>query len=143
ELPAVPGPLHVQRLLPRRPQRRLRQRRREVRPRPEHPAGEHQQRQHPDHPDSRRVRPRDTGPRIGASPAQPAALDPGHQLPGFAARLAAGWWSLMLLRATKVRLFLFSLIAVVGIVYVGGTYAGLDRLFFSRGYRVTVQLADS
>ncbi len=49
----------------------------------------------------------------------------------------------MLLRATKVRLFLFSLIAVVGIVYVGGTYAGLDRLFFSRGYRVTVQLADS
>jgi phospholipid/cholesterol/gamma-HCH transport system substrate-binding protein len=50
---------------------------------------------------------------------------------------------MMLLRATKVRLFLFSLIAVVGIVYVGGTYAGLDRLFFSRGYRVTVQLADS
>jgi len=49
----------------------------------------------------------------------------------------------MLLRGTKVRLFLFSLIAVVGIVYVGGTYAGLDRLFFSRGYRVTVQLADS
>jgi phospholipid/cholesterol/gamma-HCH transport system substrate-binding protein len=49
----------------------------------------------------------------------------------------------MLLRVTKVRLFLFALIAVVGIVYVGGTYAGLDRLFGARGYRVTVQLADS
>jgi phospholipid/cholesterol/gamma-HCH transport system substrate-binding protein len=49
----------------------------------------------------------------------------------------------MLLRATKVRLFLFAMIAVVGIVYVGGTYAGLDRLFGARGYRVTVQLADS
>ncbi|HEU5472392.1 MAG TPA: MlaD family protein [Actinophytocola sp.] len=39
----------------------------------------------------------------------------------------------------KVRLFLFSLIAVVGIGYVGGTYVGL----FSTGYTVTVQLADS
>lgn len=49
----------------------------------------------------------------------------------------------MLLRATKVRLFLFAMIAVIGIAYVGGTYAGLDRLFGARGYRVTVQLADS
>ena len=49
----------------------------------------------------------------------------------------------MLLRATKVRLLLFALIAVVGIAYVGGTYAGLDRLFGVRGYRVTVELADS
>jgi phospholipid/cholesterol/gamma-HCH transport system substrate-binding protein len=49
----------------------------------------------------------------------------------------------MLLRGTKIRLFLFAMIAVVGIVYVGGTYAGLDRLFGARGYRVTVQLADS
>lgn len=49
----------------------------------------------------------------------------------------------MLLRGTKVRLFLFAMIAVVGIVYVGGTYAGLDRLFGTRGYRVTVQLAES
>jgi phospholipid/cholesterol/gamma-HCH transport system substrate-binding protein len=49
----------------------------------------------------------------------------------------------MLLRATKIRLLLFSLIAVLGIAYVGGTYAGLDRLFFSRGYQVTVRLADS
>jgi len=49
----------------------------------------------------------------------------------------------MLLRGTKVRLLLFAMIAVVGIVYVGGTYAGLDRLFGARGYRVTMQLADS
>jgi phospholipid/cholesterol/gamma-HCH transport system substrate-binding protein len=49
----------------------------------------------------------------------------------------------MLLRGTKVRLFLFALIAVVGIGYVGGTYAGLDRLFWSRGYEVTAQFADS
>jgi phospholipid/cholesterol/gamma-HCH transport system substrate-binding protein len=49
----------------------------------------------------------------------------------------------MLLRATKVRLLVFAMIAVVGIVYVGGTYAGLDRLFGARGYRVTMQLADS
>jgi phospholipid/cholesterol/gamma-HCH transport system substrate-binding protein len=49
----------------------------------------------------------------------------------------------MLVRATKVRLFLFALIAVLGIAFVGGRYAGLDRLFFSRGYEVTVQFADS
>jgi phospholipid/cholesterol/gamma-HCH transport system substrate-binding protein len=49
----------------------------------------------------------------------------------------------MLLLGTKVRLFVFAMIAVVGIVYVGGTYAGLDRLFGARGYRVTVELADS
>jgi phospholipid/cholesterol/gamma-HCH transport system substrate-binding protein len=49
----------------------------------------------------------------------------------------------MLLRVTKIRLLVFALIAVVGVVYVGGTYAGLDRLFGARGYRVTVQLADS
>ncbi|MGH3881121.1 MAG: MCE family protein [Actinophytocola sp.] len=49
----------------------------------------------------------------------------------------------MLVRATKVRLFLFALIAVVGIGYVGGTYAGLDRLLWPSGYRVTAQFADS
>jgi phospholipid/cholesterol/gamma-HCH transport system substrate-binding protein len=49
----------------------------------------------------------------------------------------------MLLRATKFRLFLFSLIAVVGIGYVGGTYAGLDRMFWPTGYQVTARFADS
>lgn len=49
----------------------------------------------------------------------------------------------MLSRPTRIRLLVFVLIAVVGVVYVGGTYAGLDRLFGQRGYRVTVNLADS
>ncbi|OLF18945.1 MCE family protein [Actinophytocola xanthii] len=49
----------------------------------------------------------------------------------------------MLLRATKVRLLLFAVIAVVGVAYVGGTYAGLDRLFGPRGYQVTVRFPDS
>jgi phospholipid/cholesterol/gamma-HCH transport system substrate-binding protein len=49
----------------------------------------------------------------------------------------------MLLRATKIRLLLFALIAVVGVAYVGGTYAGLDRLFGPRGYQVTVRFPDS
>ena len=49
----------------------------------------------------------------------------------------------MLFLAHKIRLLLFTMIAVVGIIYVGGTYAGLDRLFGARGFRVTVQLADS
>lgn len=49
----------------------------------------------------------------------------------------------MLLRATKVRLFLFALIAVVGIGYVGGTYAGLDRLLWPTGYEVTARFADA
>ncbi|CRK59551.1 MCE-family protein Mce1F [Alloactinosynnema sp. L-07] len=49
----------------------------------------------------------------------------------------------MLAMPVKVRLFLFSLIAVVGIAYVGGTYAGLDRLVGLRGYTVTARFADS
>jgi phospholipid/cholesterol/gamma-HCH transport system substrate-binding protein len=49
----------------------------------------------------------------------------------------------MLLRATKIRLLLFAMIAVVGIGYVGGTYAGLDRLLWPSGYQVTARFADS
>ncbi|MQA07092.1 MAG: MCE family protein [Pseudonocardiaceae bacterium] len=49
----------------------------------------------------------------------------------------------MLLRRVKVQLVLFVVIAVLGIGYVGGTYAGLDALFGTRGYQVTVQLPDS
>jgi phospholipid/cholesterol/gamma-HCH transport system substrate-binding protein len=47
------------------------------------------------------------------------------------------------MRGTRIRLLLFAMIAVAGVVYVGGTYAGLDRLFGARGYQVTVRLADS
>ncbi|TCP45392.1 phospholipid/cholesterol/gamma-HCH transport system substrate-binding protein [Tamaricihabitans halophyticus] len=49
----------------------------------------------------------------------------------------------MLLRRVKVQLVVFVVIAVVGVGYVGGQYAGLDRLFGSRGYVVSVQLSES
>ncbi|GAA4528405.1 MCE family protein [Amycolatopsis samaneae] len=46
-------------------------------------------------------------------------------------------------RATRIRLLAFMIIAVVSVVYAGGKYAGLDRLFGTRGYLVTAKLADS
>jgi phospholipid/cholesterol/gamma-HCH transport system substrate-binding protein len=49
----------------------------------------------------------------------------------------------MITRKIRVQLAVFLLIAAVGVTYVGGRYAGLDRLFGTGGYRVTVQLADS
>ena len=49
----------------------------------------------------------------------------------------------MITRKIRVQLAVFLLIAAVGVTYVGGRYAGLDRLFGAGGYRVTVQLADS
>ncbi|MDA3648712.1 MCE family protein [Saccharopolyspora indica] len=49
----------------------------------------------------------------------------------------------MFSRKTKVHLALFLVLAVVGIGYTGGRYAGLDRLVGGNGYSVTVQLADS
>ncbi|SFB38196.1 phospholipid/cholesterol/gamma-HCH transport system substrate-binding protein [Amycolatopsis marina] len=49
----------------------------------------------------------------------------------------------MLTRKHRTQLLVFAVIAVVSVVYVGGTYAGLDRLFGARGYVVTAQLADS
>lgn len=49
----------------------------------------------------------------------------------------------MLTRKTKIQFVLFLVIAVVGVTYAGARYAGLDRLFGSRGYVVTVRLADS
>lgn len=49
----------------------------------------------------------------------------------------------MMSRATRIKLVVFAVIATVTVVYVGGRYAGLDRLFGSRGYVVTAQLADS
>ncbi|MGI5128160.1 MCE family protein [Pseudonocardia sp. CA-107938] len=49
----------------------------------------------------------------------------------------------MITTRMRVQLVVFMLIAAVGITYVGGDYAGLNRLFGTGGYRVTVQLADS
>ncbi|UOZ11405.1 MULTISPECIES: MCE family protein [unclassified Amycolatopsis] len=49
----------------------------------------------------------------------------------------------MITRKTRIQLIAFVVIAVVSVVYAGGKYAGLDRLFGSRGYVVTAQLTDS
>lgn len=49
----------------------------------------------------------------------------------------------MVTRKVTVQLLVFVVIAVSGIVYAGGNYAGLGRLFGIQGYLVTVQLADS
>lgn len=49
----------------------------------------------------------------------------------------------MITRKTKIQLAVFLVIAVVSVVYAGGKYAGLDRLFGTRGYLVTAQLVDS
>ncbi|MGP4019601.1 MCE family protein [Saccharopolyspora sp. 5N708] len=49
----------------------------------------------------------------------------------------------MFARKTKARLGLFLVLAVVGIGYTGGQYAGLDRYFGGNGYPVTVRMADS
>lgn len=49
----------------------------------------------------------------------------------------------MLRRRSKIQLVAFVLIALVGMVYAGGKYAGLGRLFGFDGYNVTVKLSDS
>lgn len=49
----------------------------------------------------------------------------------------------MITRKMRVRLVVFAVIAVAGIGYAGGNYAGLGTLFGVHGYRVTVRLADS
>lgn len=46
-------------------------------------------------------------------------------------------------RKRRIQLAAFVLIAVVGVVYAGGKYAGLGRYFGFDGYDVTVQLSDS
>ncbi|WP_027946074.1 MCE family protein [Amycolatopsis taiwanensis] len=43
----------------------------------------------------------------------------------------------------RAKLLAFALIAVLSVVYVGGKYAGVDRLLGARGYLVTAQLTDS
>jgi phospholipid/cholesterol/gamma-HCH transport system substrate-binding protein len=49
----------------------------------------------------------------------------------------------MIARKVRVQIIVFAVIAVVGITYVGGRYAGLDRLLGPRGYVVTAQFVDS
>lgn len=49
----------------------------------------------------------------------------------------------MFTRRHWAKLLAFGLVAVLSVGYAGAKYAGLDRLFGTRGYVVTAQLADS
>lgn len=49
----------------------------------------------------------------------------------------------MLSRLVRLQVALFAIIAVVGVGYVGATYAGLDALVGGNGYVVTARMADS
>ncbi|MDT8912969.1 MlaD family protein [Amycolatopsis sp. PS_44_ISF1] len=47
----------------------------------------------------------------------------------------------MLSRLVRAQVVAFGVLAVTGTAYVGATYAGLDKVFFDRGYTVTAQFA--
>jgi phospholipid/cholesterol/gamma-HCH transport system substrate-binding protein len=49
----------------------------------------------------------------------------------------------MISQKTKVQLMVFALITMVGVTYVGATYARLDRLLFDDSYRVVAHFEDS
>ncbi|HET9141608.1 MlaD family protein [Actinophytocola sp.] len=49
----------------------------------------------------------------------------------------------MITRVVRVQVLLFTVIALVGITFVGARYARLDQLFGGSGYTVKVRLADS
>lgn len=49
----------------------------------------------------------------------------------------------MISKRTKVQLVVFALITMVGVAYVGATYARLDRLLFDDSYRVVAHFEDS
>lgn len=49
----------------------------------------------------------------------------------------------MISRKVKIQIGAFLLVALFGIGYVGGKYAGLDRLLGPRGYVVKIRMADS
>jgi phospholipid/cholesterol/gamma-HCH transport system substrate-binding protein len=49
----------------------------------------------------------------------------------------------MITRKTKIQLMVFALITMVGVAYVGATYARLDRLVFDDSYRVVAHFDDS
>ena len=49
----------------------------------------------------------------------------------------------MITRTTKIQLAIFALITIVGLYYVGTTYAKLDKRFFGAGYSVTLDLPET
>src|SRR6185312_6452698 len=68
-----------------------------------------------------------------------AALRPG---PGRAARPGDGEQP-VITRRTKVQLMIFALITMLGVTYVGATYAQLNRLFYDTSYTVVAHFEDS
>jgi phospholipid/cholesterol/gamma-HCH transport system substrate-binding protein len=46
-------------------------------------------------------------------------------------------------RSTKIKLFAFALVAVLGMAYLGFTYVGLDRALLGGGYAVAADFEDS
>lgn len=49
----------------------------------------------------------------------------------------------MITRRTKVQLMIFALITMLGVTYVGATYAQLNRLFYDTSYTVVAHFEDS
>ena len=49
----------------------------------------------------------------------------------------------MITRQTKLQLLVFGLLALIGLTYTGGKYAGLSRFFTDQGYKVAADFADS
>ena len=49
----------------------------------------------------------------------------------------------MISRTTRIQLFVFALITLLGISYVGAKYAQLDRLFTDETYTVSADLPES
>ncbi|WP_034274826.1 MCE family protein [Haloechinothrix halophila] len=49
----------------------------------------------------------------------------------------------MLSKLVRIQVSLFAIVALVGVGYVGATYAGLDTLVGGNGYVVTARMADS
>jgi phospholipid/cholesterol/gamma-HCH transport system substrate-binding protein len=47
----------------------------------------------------------------------------------------------MLSRLVRAQVVAFGVLAVTGTAYAGATYAGLDKVFFNRGYTVTAQFS--
>ena len=49
----------------------------------------------------------------------------------------------MITRQTKLQLLVFAIIAIAGLTYTGGKYAGLGKYFVNEGYLVAADFADS
>src|SRR5262249_28981955 len=77
----------------------------------------------------------------GQRPAERATTH-GQLVAGRAARVPVGR-QVMLTRGIRLRVVAFVVIGVVAVVYAGGRYAGLDRLFGGSGYTLTPELAES